>query len=352
MEEESKMSFWKKLKTSIFGLEEYQKLALQKTSKTILYLIVLMLIFAFLLTGAITIRFNQVIENVKQYIESNIETIEFKDGKLSVKEKSNNAISIEEDKLLNAKIIINTDDIQEEQIDKYKEEIKGYYNGIVILQNKIILKTNMSNIPSTISLTDLANQFGIEKVEKEDIWQLLSSTELYITFFISIFAYMFIIYTATVLIDAILYSMIGYIAGVFSHLKIRYKNVYNIAIYALTLPIILNLIYMIINILIGYTIKYFSIMYMAITCIYIVTAILMIRMDLIKKQIELSKVIQEQEKVRAEMERKEQEKREEEEKEKVRKKDEKKEKEEKKKEGKKKTPKSEGPEPEANISNS
>ena len=68
--------------------------------------------------------------------------------------------------------------------------------------------------------------------------------------------------------------MIGYIAGTFSHLKMRFKNIYNIAIHGLTLPIILNLVYIIINVLTGYTIKYFSIMYMAIACIYVITAIL------------------------------------------------------------------------------
>ena len=33
MEEEVKISFWKKLKISIFGLEDYKKLVVQKTSK-------------------------------------------------------------------------------------------------------------------------------------------------------------------------------------------------------------------------------------------------------------------------------------------------------------------------------
>lgn len=33
MEEEVKISFWKKLKISIFGLEEYQKLIVQKQEK-------------------------------------------------------------------------------------------------------------------------------------------------------------------------------------------------------------------------------------------------------------------------------------------------------------------------------
>jgi protein MNN4 len=162
---------------------------------------------------------------------------------------------------------------------------------------------------------------------------------------------MFIIYLSTTLLDAILYSFLGYITGISVNLRIRYKNVYNVAIYSMTLPIILNLIYMIVNILTGYTIKYFSILYMAITCIYVIAAILIIRSEIIKKQIELSKILEEQEKVRQEIEEKERQKKEEEEKEKIRKKDEKERQEQKKKKQEnKKTPKTgENPEPQANI---
>ena len=112
--------------------------------------------------------------------------------------------------------------------------------------------------------------------------------------------------------------------GICSNLRLKYSAAYNIATYSLTLPIVLNLIYAVINILTGYTISYFSIMYMAITCIYIITAILMIKSDVIKKQMELSKIIQEQERVKLELEKQEEEKRQQEEKERVRKEDEKK----------------------------
>ena len=84
MEEEVKISFWNKLKISIFGLEEYQKLIVQKTKKTIFYVIILMLIFAFFLSFALTYKFSQKVTEVKKYIEENIETLEFDNGKLSV----------------------------------------------------------------------------------------------------------------------------------------------------------------------------------------------------------------------------------------------------------------------------
>ncbi len=350
MEEEVKISFWKKLKISIFGLEDYQKLAIQKTKSTIFYIVTIMLIFTFFLTITTTYKFSNTLNTIKNYINNNIETLEFKEGKLYIKTKQN------VDNLFEGQVIIDTsENISNEQISKYEEEIKSYYNGIIILQDKVILKTNMSSILTTISLTDIANQFNLVKLDKQDIINILSGNNIYyiyISFFLAMYIYLFIIYLSTVLLDAILYSMIGYITGIISNLRMRYRSIYNIAIHSLTLPIILNLIYIIINTLTGYTIKYFSIMYMTITCIYIITAILMIKADLIKKQIELSKIIKEQEKVRQEMEEKERQKKEEEERERVRKKDEKQRQEEKKKKSGDKKDSSKGeqnPEPQANI---
>ncbi len=337
VEEEEKISFWKKLKISIFGLEDYQKLAVQKVGTTIGYIAKLTLIFVLLLTITITCKFGLVVENAKQYISNEFSEIHFENNILSISKKENQdeRIVIEEE-LLNGKIIIDTNDLAQEQIDNYTNQVKDYTNGIIVLKDKIIFKTGMTAVFSTISLADIGNQYNIVKLDKQDLINMLSGSNvciIYAIFFASMYAYLFAIYFSTVLIDAILYSILGYITGALSRLRLKYSATYNIAVHSLTLPIILNLIYMIVNILTGYTIKYFDIMYLAITCIYIITAILMIKSDLIKKQIELSRIISEQEKVRAELERKEQEKKEEEERERIRKEDERKRKEEKEKEG-------------------
>ena len=64
MEQENKISFWKKIKISIFGLEEYQKLAVQKVGSSIGYLAKLMLIFVFLISLVITWNFGKVVNQV------------------------------------------------------------------------------------------------------------------------------------------------------------------------------------------------------------------------------------------------------------------------------------------------
>lgn len=359
--EENKLSFWKKIKISIFKFEDYQKLAAQKVGKAITYLLKLMLIFSAIASIAVTFQFIQEGSKLIQNFHESIETLQFENGILTIspKEQKDEPIIIETSERVNAKIMIDTRDINQSQIEEYTKNIEGYQVGVIVLKDRIVFKTNLMAMTTTTSLTDIAEQYNINHLEKQDIMQLLSGSQVYVIiamFFVTMMIYLFIIYFSTALLDAILYSILGYIEGMISKLRLRYSAVYNIAIHAMTLPIILNLIYLVVNTLTGFTIKYFQIMYTAITCIYVITAVLMIKSDMIKKQMELSKIIEEQEKIRQEMLRKEQEEKEEAERERLRKEDEKKRQEEKKKEKKERKEKegetqgqTGGPQPEANI---
>lgn len=359
--DETKLSFWEKIKISIFKFEDYQKLAAQKIGKTITYLLKLMLIFSAIASIAVTFQFIKEGSKLIRHFDEAIETLQFENGMLTVipKEHKEEAIVIETSEHVNTKIIIDTRETKQIQIDEYTKNIEGYQVGVIVLKDKIVFKTNLMTMTTTVSLTDIAEQYNINYLDKQNIMQFLSGSQAYmivIMFFITMMIYLFIIYFSTALLDAILYSILGYIEGMISKLRLRYSAVYNIAIHAMTLPIILNLIYLVVNTLTGFTIKYFQIMYTAITCIYVITAILMIKSDVIKKQMELSKIIEEQEKIRQEMIRKEQEEKEEAERERLRKEDEKKRQEEQKKEKKERKQKEgktqgqpEGPQPEANI---
>lgn len=129
-----------------------------------------------------------------------------------------------------------------------------------------------------------------------------NNAELYLTFGLSTAVYVFATYFIFGLFDALLVCIVGIIISRITRIKLKYKPIYIMSIYALTLPIILNCIYIIVNAFTGFTIGYFSIVYNVIAYIYIVTAILMIKTDFIEQQRELMKIISEQEKVRKEHE--------------------------------------------------
>lgn len=359
--EKEKLSFLKKVRISIFDFDGYQELAAEKISRTIGYIVLLILIFAIIISLTYTFQFNALIGNVREYINNEISEIKYENYELSIipnekqvssenqvqgnqEDEVNNEPAIEDEQkvmkidsneLIPAKIIINTETTAEEEIQANINEISSSQNGILILKDRIIIKNEFSTNLAEYTYKTISEQYNINKIDKTEILNMLSGQAIkrvLIIFFITILLYMFIIYVSTMLIDILLLVVLTYIVARISGLRLKYSAIYNIASYSLTLPVILNMIYFVVNRLTGFTIEYFQIMYTALASIYIITAILMIKSDVIKKQIELNKIIEEQEKVKQELKRKEEEKREQEEQERRRQEREKREKKEKEKE--------------------
>ena len=354
MKDEYKLTFWKKLKYSIFDFEKYQDLAAEKIWKTIIYIIILTIIYGVISAGIFTFKTMNTMENVKQYIADNIDTVTFENNKLSIVPKNGQeTIKIEENKDFAAEIIIATN-IEGKEITNDKiNELSSSKNAILILSDKVVLKTEMLTAPYAYQYSDIAEQYNINYLDKAEIIRLLSGetiTPLIIGVFTVIFLYMFMMNFSSILVDILAFSAMGYLVTLITRIRIKYTAVYNIAAYALTLPIILNIIYFVVNSFTGFTIRYFQVMYIAVASIYIIAAILLIKSDVIKKQIELAKIIKEQDKVREELQR-----REEEEKERKRKEDDKKQEpndDEKQDENEnKKKKKSKNNEPDVNVGN-
>lgn len=125
-------------------------------------------------------------------------------------------------------------------------------------------------------------------------------SKIYAIFAVVSFVYLYIIYLIQIILDTLLLSVVGYLLSKIINVKFKYKSIFNMSPYALTLSIILYMIYIIVNLFTGFTIKYFEIAYNAIAYIYIATAMLMIKSDLIKQQMEVGKIIQEQKRIREE----------------------------------------------------
>lgn len=314
--EKKKLSFFNKIKTSIFDFEGYQDLAAEKVSKTIVYIVLLMLIFGIIISIAYTFQFSQIINEAKNYVNNEISEINYENNELSIKFNNGEEIAkIDSNNLLADKVIINTTS-DEEKIKQSHKEIELEEKGILILKDKILIKTSISTDNMEYSYKDISEKYNINKVNKDEIISILSGEQKQIfmaSLFIAMFIYMFIIYLSTVLVDILFLALLAYIVTRIAGLRLKYSAIYNLAAYSITLPIILNIIYIIANIFTGYTIEYFRIMYTAIASIYIITAVLIIKSNVIKKQLELNKIIEEQERVKQELKQKEEEKKQQEE---------------------------------------
>lgn len=302
-----KKGFFKKAKMSIFNIEKYPELAAEGIPRAISYLVKMVAILAVVICIGMMYKASNVINQGIDYIENNFPDFSYQDGILDVKNEE--PIIIQENEYF-GKLIVDTKTEDSEKINQYTNEITEAVNGIAILKDKIIIKNEAMVETAIYQYNELLGTMGITKFEKQDIINFAKGSQminLYISLFITLFVYTVIIYFLNTLINVLLISVFGYFASLFAKVRMRYAAIFNMSVYAITLSMILNIIYVIINIFVNFNIQYFDVMYISVAVIYLFAAIFMIKEDLLRKQEEISKIIEVQKEVKKEIENKEKE---------------------------------------------
>lgn len=328
-ENKGKVGFFKRILIGIKDFDKYGILASEKVGTAVKYMLTLLCIFTVIVAAVFTYQFYITLKDGVVYYNENIQDISYKDETLSINE--GNEIQIQNDEAVLPYIVIHTGANQEEA-HKHIETLNMYPNGIVLLGNKMIYRNEMFSQNMEYSYKDFASTYGITEFNKDNVnefIQNINQVSLYVSFCIVMFIYLFTIYLSSTFVDVMVLAVLGFIISRIARLRMRFKANFNIGIYALTLPIILNLIYIVVHSLTGFEIEHFQWMYTTISYIYVIVAILMIKTDFIHKQIELQKILTEQEKVKEEMQRREEERKRQEEKEDTEKRDKQREKDEK-----------------------
>ena len=305
-ENNEKIGFFKRILLGVKDFEAYVLFAGEKTSKAIGYLLKFMIIFAVITSLVFTYKFSNSMKKAKEYFINDIPELSYSNGTLDIQSKD--AIVNENIDEIIQIIIIDTN-ADNEQENKYKERMLNYDSGLVFLKDKVVLRNSMMNESIEYKYSEITTAYNLTDFNKDQAIQYINGLDtnvIYIVFFITIFIYMYVIYLVSTLLDTLLLAILAFVISRAIRIKLMFKACFNMAIYALTLPIILNCIYIIVNNLTGFTVQYFNWMYTTISYIYIIIAILIIKTDTINKQMELIKVIKEQEKVRDEMQQKEQ----------------------------------------------
>lgn len=310
---EKKLGFFKKIYYSITKFEKYPEMAAEGISSSFKYIAQIMIVFSIIISIVLEIELQQTIKKGTKYIQNELPNLNYSDGILYI--ESNEVIKINAEIPAIDQIIIDTTTESKEQIEEYLESIPTDNTGIVLLKDKAIVKAVETNQNMEYNYKDILKSMNINKdsLSKQDIVDYLTGRgilSIYVMFFILITIYVFIIYSISVLVDTLLIAVLGNITLLFTKLKLKFSAVYNMAVYALTLSIMLNAIYIAVNSITGFEMKYFQIMYTSIAYVYLVAAIFLIRLDFEKKQAELMKIMEEQKKVREEIkeEKKEKEK--------------------------------------------
>ena len=333
-----KTSFFKKMYLAIKDFEHYGIFAAESLWVAIKYLLKIMIIFGVIVAGMFTYQFYTYFQNGVHYFENNIQEVSFANNQLEV--NKGETIEIQNDTSVIPYIVIDTD-ATEEEMQNYMQKLESYEAGIMVLKDKILYKNEILTQSLEYRYEDITKNYLIGAFDKQavvDFIKQIDMVSLVLSMFFVVFIYVYAVYLATAFVDIMMLGVLGFIIGRIAGMKIRFRATFNIGIYALTLPILLNILYIVVNTLTGFTIQNFSWMYTTISYIYVIVAIFMIKSDFIDKQAELMKIIEEQEKVRREIILQEEQKKEEEKKENQDNKDKEDKKEEEKKQKKKENP--------------
>ena len=298
-ENELKKGFFKKVWYSIEKIDKYSELSAEGFKSAIKYLAILILSIAIIGALASVCKTAFKVNEIAKYIDEKSPELTYKEEKLTV--DSQDIIIDENNKF--GKIIIDTNTEDEQQINKYINDVTEEENAIIILKNKLILKEEGTSNPINYNYKDLFADMGVTEFNKQDLVNYLSGSgmiKLYMNLLLVLLIYAFTIYFINTLFYIIIISIFGYLATLVLKLKIRFVAVFNMAIYAITLPTILNMIYIVINTLFNYQISYFEVMYILIASIYIMAAIFILKMEFDKKQGEVQKIIEVEKEVKDE----------------------------------------------------
>lgn len=311
-----KINFFKKLWYSITKFEKYPDMAAEGLQKAIIYLSILVSIVTVFIMINSLIEMNKLVNNLASYIEINVPEFSYKDGQISMEIEEPIVISEVQYSTID-RVVIAPKSETEEQKNQIKEN--NNINGTVIFlfKDQIMLRNKNENNeiqeePYTYS--DFIRSYTQEDVKtfnKAELIEYMTSSKMnsyYMRYGASLIIYLFIINLLVALLDVLELAVLGWITTVVARIKMRFLAIYNMAVYSLTLSILLNIIYIVINYFVEFKMSYFQIAYITIAYIYLAASIFIIKDDFIKKQEELTKIKDEQIKVREEIRQQEEEK--------------------------------------------
>ena len=307
-ENNKKTNFFKQAFKSIKDLDKYEDFAGEQPKVAFKYLLKLILIFTIIVTAFYSYKIVDSLNNVYSNLKSVFPEFSYYNGNLAV--SGEQPIILKQFEEAVGKVIIDTN-IVENGIVKYEEEIKESALTVLLLKNKIVMTSNGAAGQVIYNYSDLTNAYGLTQFTKQDIINYIdgmNAFSIYSSVYLMIFVYLFIVYFISILVDVLILTFLAFAASRISRIKLNFAPSFNIAVHGITLPVLLNLIYIIVNLLTGFKIKYFGFMYTTISYIYVIVAILMIKTDFINRQLELIKIAQEQEKVRQELQKQKEEK--------------------------------------------
>lgn len=270
---ELKLGFWRRVKISVCDFDKYYLVAIEKAPRTFLYLLKLFLIFALIYAFALSYKLMQGMQNIKSQI-SDAPEFSFANNTFTI--ESDEPYIIENSDTVRIKIILSND----KSFENYENE---RFNGILIVLNNNQIMMRQSNENERIyDYEAVAVRYNVNELTKQNVIDLLGNHNILTTLFLYLFMTLFGTYFLYMIVVVFGVAIVGFAFARVVRLPLKFQPIFSMAGSSITLPTILNLIYVVVNLLTGFTIQNFDVMYILISYVYMMAAILLLRSNLIK----------------------------------------------------------------------
>ena len=216
-----KNGFFKKLWWSIVKIEKYPNMAAEGFGRAISYLAKIVLILAIVLCLGIIYQTYGVVQERIDYLETSFPEFSYKDGILTV--ESDEIIRISSEDSFVGEVIIDTKTDNEEEVNKYIAEVENLAEGLVVLKDRVIVKNAQIAGDIRYNYKDIASQFNLNEFNKQDVINYASGSQmisLYISLFLTLLIYAFVMYFLITLSNAVLLSAFR----IYNNINCKNKN--------------------------------------------------------------------------------------------------------------------------------
>jgi len=236
------MKFFINLWRSTTNFRFYKEVAFQKVSKSIGYFFLFIFLITLVLSMKRSTALIQGMDEVSKELGDRLPEIRIKDGTVST--DAQEPFIIEEKDFI---FIIDTTGkittidlsyfVSKENKTRFSDEIGGFYKqGILLTKNKLIHR--QSEIETREYDLSKIKSFTINK-EAMERWRKASSRFAFPFLVVILFPY----YIVAKLIQILLFSLVALIMNTVTKANLKYENLFNISLFALTPPVLLATIF-------------------------------------------------------------------------------------------------------------
>lgn len=253
------MNFFRRFLNSIINFNSYAYFIRQTAGKAVLYLFLVSLFFGIVITIRPVVFINTELPSILDRIAEEIPDFTLENGILDIQGEMPLMLGSESYPI----IIDTTGKSDESALDEYA-------SGVFISATEMVQKS-----PETFHVTPFKDirTFRITKETLLDMLPLIRVMGIVVAFLLALF------FIVVRFLSAVILSIAGLFAANIKGLRLRFRDVFKLSAYALTLPTLLAVLLM----MTGLQLKYFNLIYLSIGFLYIWNGLGIIRREIDKQ---------------------------------------------------------------------